>query len=75
LGKKEIIKYDEETKIMVKYQCCNTSKNFIYYKCNKRYYKCPGACKLDINKNELIITKHCNPKIDHKILNLEQFEK
>lgn len=75
LGKKEIVKYDEETEILVHYQWCNTSKNFIYYKCNKRYYKCPGTCKYDINKNEIVITKHCDQNIDHNILKYEEYEK
>ena len=75
MGKKQIDKYDDVTDILVHYQWCNTSPNFIYYKYNKRYYKCPGTCKYDINKKAVIITKHCDPKIEHNIMKYEDYEK
>ena len=50
------------------------SKNYVFYKCNKRP-KCTGRAKVNRLNNEITIIEKCDKHVNHENINLEEFKK
>ena len=66
--------YDSKTDILSYFKYCSASSNFVYYKCIYRRNKCPGT-KKNIQTKEILTTTSCDPKINHQMINMNDFRK
>lgn len=69
-SKDTLIVLDEKEKKEIKYTYINTSKNYIYYRCEKR---CGGLAKIDKNKKIIIIYRQCDQKTEHNKINFSEY--
>ena len=65
INKIPLLKTNKKNNLKTKHPHNSESKNYIFYSCYKKNYKCTETGKIDkINKN-FIITKYCDTNIEH----------
>ena len=72
--KKEFKYYVENQDLEILYRYQTHSKNFVFYKCNKRP-KCSGRAKVDRSTDEVIIIENYDKHVNHENFSYEQFIK
>ena len=60
---------------MSHFKYCSSSSNYVYFKCVYRRNNCPGTIRQNIITKEINITTHCDNKINHKSITLNEFRK
>ena len=71
----ELDYYDSQLDINSHFKYCSSSLKYVYFKCIYRKNNCPGTIKQNIVTKEINITTHCNNKIDHKSITINEFHK
>ena len=57
------------------FKCFSSSSNYVYFKCVYRRNNCPGTIRQNIKTKEINIITHCDNKINHKSITINEFRK